>query len=149
MQPAMTATARRVYLAIALLAIAGAGVSSVSLYHHYGTSETSFCDFAANLNCDIVNRSRYSVILGIPVALIGICGYFALLALATLYRSHARTPVLLLSASTLGLGFAFYLTYIEAFVLGVWCILCLSSLALIIMITVLSSVLAAQSMRQT
>jgi uncharacterized membrane protein len=147
MQPAMTA--RRILLAIAVLAVAGAAVSSVSLYHHYGTSETSFCDFAENFNCDIVNRSRYSVFVGIPVALIGICGYLALLTLATLYRAQPRTPALLLGASTLGLGFAFYLTYIEGFVLGVWCVLCLSSLTAIVLITVLSSVLVAQSMRQT
>lgn len=145
MPPAVTA--RRILLAIAVLAITGAAVSSVSLYHHYGNSETSFCDFAVNFNCDIVNRSRYSVVFGIPVALIGICGYLLLLALSTLYRSRPRIPALLLGASTLGLGFAFYLTYIEGFVLGTWCILCLSSLTLIVLITVLSSVLVARSMR--
>lgn len=144
----MTAATRRILLAIAVLAAAGAVVSSVSLYHHYGISQTSFCDFAENFNCDIVNRSRYSMVFGIPVALIGICGYVGLLVLATRYRSQARTPALILSASTLGLGFALYLTYIEAFVLGAWCILCLSSLALILLITFLSSILVAQSMRK-
>ncbi|HVO79853.1 MAG TPA: vitamin K epoxide reductase family protein [Terriglobales bacterium] len=141
-------SARRIQLAIAVFAIAGAAVSSVSLYHHYGTSETAFCDFAVNFNCDIVNRSRYSAVLGIPVALIGVAGYLVLLALSTLYRSRPRTPAMLLGASTLGLGFALYLTYIEAFVLGVWCILCLSSLTAIVLITVLSSVLVAQSIRK-
>jgi vitamin-K-epoxide reductase (warfarin-sensitive) len=148
MQPAMTAATRRILLAMAVLAAAGAVVSSVSLYHHYGTSQTSFCDFAENFNCDIVNRSRYAMVFGIPVALIGICGYVVLLVLATRYRSQARTPAVLLSAATLGLGFAFYLTYVEAFVLGAWCILCLSSLALILLITFLSSILVAQSMRK-
>jgi uncharacterized membrane protein len=145
----MTATARRIHLAIAVLAVAGAIVSSLSLYHHYGTSETSFCDFATNFNCDIVNRSRYSVIFGVPVALIGICGYFALLMLSTLFRAHPKTPALLLGAATLGLGFAFYLTYIEGFVLGVWCILCLSSLVLIVLITALSSTLVARAMHKS
>ncbi|MBZ5706226.1 MAG: vitamin K epoxide reductase family protein [Acidobacteriia bacterium] len=144
----MNSATRRIHLAIAILAVAGAIVSSVSLYHHYGTSQTSFCDFGENFNCDIVNRSVYSSVFGIPVALIGIAGYVALLALATLYRAQARTPALLLIASTLGLGFTFYLTYIEAFVLGAWCILCLSSLVLILLITVLSSVLVAQFMRK-
>jgi vitamin-K-epoxide reductase (warfarin-sensitive) len=143
----MTAATRRILLAIAVLAAAGAVVSSVSLYHHYGTSQTSFCDFAENFNCDIVNRSRYSMVFGIPVALVGVVGYLGLFVLATLYRAHPRTPSLLLAAATLGLGIAFYLTYIEAFVLGAWCILCLSSLAAIVLITVLSSVLVARSMR--
>jgi uncharacterized membrane protein len=134
---------------IAVLAAVGIVVSGISLYHHYGSSKTSFCDFGESFNCDIVNRSTYSTLFGIPVALIGILGYLALLALATFYREKAETPAMLIIASTLGLGFAIYLTYIERFVLGTWCILCLSSFATIILITVFSSVLVAHSMRNT
>ena len=145
----MSSIARRTLLAIALLAVAGAVVSSVSLYHHYGTSQTSYCDFGGSFNCDLVNRSTYSTVFGIPVALIGIIGYVALLALATLYRTKHETPMLLLLmiTSLAGLGFALYLTYIEAFVLAVWCILCLSSLSLIFTITVLSTVLVRYTLR--
>jgi uncharacterized membrane protein len=56
------------------------------------------------LNCDLVNRSTYSTVFGIPVALIGIMGYVALLALATLYRTKHEAPVMLLIASVAGLG---------------------------------------------
>jgi len=138
----------RIFAVIAVLAVAGIAVSSVSLYHHYGTSKTNYCDFGENFNCDIVNRSTYSTVAGIPDALIGILGYTALLALATLYRRKAETPVMLLIASVAGLGFALYLTYIEAFVLATWCILCLSSLTVIFLIAVLSTYLAATSMRR-
>jgi uncharacterized membrane protein len=103
MPSAMTA---RIFALIAVLSIAGIAVSSVSLYHHYGTSKTNYCDFGENFNCDIVNRSIYSTVLGIPDALIGILGYGALFALATLYRRKAETPVILLIASVAGLGFA-------------------------------------------
>jgi len=144
----MSSRGGRVLWAIALLALAGAAVSSVSLYHHYDTSPSSFCDFGANFNCDMVNRSIYSVVLGIPVALIGVLGYGVLLALATLYRTKTEVSLMLLVASLAGLGFALYLTYVEAFVLAVWCILCLSSLALISAITVLSSMLVSQRMHK-
>src|SRR6267378_3209776 len=144
MQPAMSLRGGRVLWVIAVLALAGAAVSSVSLYHHYGTSPSSFCDFGANFNCDMVNRSIYSAVFGIPVALIGILGYCVLLVLATLYRANAEVSLMLLVASLTGLGFALYLTYVEAFVLAVWCILCLSSLALIATIAGLSSVLVAR-----
>lgn len=149
MQFAMTPSARRLCSAIALLAVIGVVVSSVSLYHHYGTSATRYCDFGQNFNCDIVNRSVYSSVFGIPVALIGVIGYLLLAALATVYRAKAETPALLLATSTVGLGFALYLTYIEAYVLGVWCIVCLTSLTTIVLITVLSSVLVAQALRRT
>jgi uncharacterized membrane protein len=84
-------------------------------------------------------------VFGIPVALIGIIGYVGLLVLATRYRNH---PSILLIASTGGLGFALYLTYVEAFVLAVWCILCLLSLSLIWLITMLAAFLVVDLRRQ-
>ena len=149
MQPAMNSAVRRVFQLIAVLALAGVVVSSVSLHHHYGTSQTNYCDFGASFNCDIVNRSVYSTAFGMPDALIGILGYGLLFALATFYRTKAETPFMLLVASTVGLGLALYLTYIEKFVLATWCILCLSSLTLIVLITALSSFLVAGALRRS
>jgi uncharacterized membrane protein len=149
MSLAMSNAVRRVFGATAVLALAGMVVSCVSLYHHFGTSQTTYCDFGENFNCDIVNRSIYSTVLGVPDALIGILGYAALLALATVYRAKAEAPAMLLIASVAGLSFALYLTYVEAFVLATWCILCLSSLAVIVLITGLSSFLVANAMRHS
>jgi len=126
---------------IAILAVCGVVVSSVSLQHHYAASKTAYCDIGETFNCDIVNRSEYSSIFGIPVALIGMLGYAALAGLATVYRERRETPAMLFSAAGAGLAFALYLTYIETHVLGVWCILCLSSLALIATTTILAAVI--------
>ncbi len=123
---------------IAILALCGIVVSSVSLQHHYAKSKTEYCDIGETFNCDIVNRSSYSKVLGIPVALIGMLGYAALAGLATTYRKREDAPLLLLFGSAAGLAFALYLTYIEARVLGVWCILCLSSLVIISSVTAVS-----------
>ncbi len=139
---------RWLMVAVALAAVAGVAVSSVSLHHHFSKSMTSFCNLGESFNCDLVNRSVYSTVLGVPVALIGILGYLLILGLATVYRDKAETPVMLLVVSVGGLGFALYLTYIEAHVLGVWCILCLSSLALILTTSVLTAVLVASSLRR-
>ena len=122
---------RRLMNIVAILAVCGVVVSSVSLQHHYATSKTEYCDIGEAFNCDIVNRSAYSAMLGIPVALIGMLGYAALAGLATVHRARRDTPALLLGGALAGLAFALYLTYIEGRVLGVWCILCLSSLAVI------------------
>ena len=139
----------RLCLLMAILSTGGVIVSSVSLYHHYRTSPTSYCDFGETFNCDIVNRSTYSTISGVPVALIGVMGYVGLLILSTFYRDNRDTPKILMVASLTGFIFALYLTYIEKFVLATWCILCLSSLALIFCITVLSSLSWAGSPRRT
>jgi uncharacterized membrane protein len=147
-QFAVSATGRGnriLFVAIAVLAVAGIAVSAVSLQRHYAKSATRFCDFGEKFDCDAVNRSEYSRVMGIPVAGIGIVGYGLLLALATVYRLRAETPVRLLVAAAAGLGFALYLTYVEGYVLETWCILCLSSLGIIAMITVLAGVVKARS----
>jgi len=131
---------RFLFVAIAILAVAGIAVSGVSLQRHYAKSASQFCDFGERFNCDIVNRSEYSTIMGIPVAGIGMVGYGVLLALATAYRSRRETPLRLLGAAGAGLVFALYLTYIEEHVLETWCILCLISLGVIAGITVLAGV---------
>jgi vitamin-K-epoxide reductase (warfarin-sensitive) len=125
---------------IASLSIAGIGVSAVSLQRHYAKSATSYCEFGEKFNCDIVNRSEYSEVLGIPVAGIGVVGYGILLGLSSYYRARTETPLLLLVAASTGLVFALYLTYVEGYVLTTWCVLCLTSLGLISLISVLAGV---------
>jgi|SRR5580658_224690 uncharacterized membrane protein len=140
-EPGLSVLTQRLLSVVAILAVLGVVVSSEALQRHYATSKTEFCDIGATFDCDIVNRSEYSSVFGIPVALIGMLGYAALTGLATVYRERRESPVLLFGASAAGLAFALYLTYIEARVLGVYCILCLSSLALIATMTVLSAVI--------
>jgi uncharacterized membrane protein len=140
----MSAGSHRLFLAIAALAILGIAVSGISLDHHFRKTKTGYCDFGQSFNCDLVNRSEYSTLAGVPVALIGVLGYAALLAFATLYRSKAETPAILLVGSVAGLGFALYLTYIEKFVLFAWCMLCLASLAIISIITLLCLLLVCR-----
>jgi len=134
--------------AIAVVALGGIVVSGLSLYHHFGKTKTSFCTFGESFNCDLVNRSVYSTVLGVPVALVGILGYLLILALATVYHERAETPLMLVIASGGGLAFALYLTYIEKFVLQAWCVLCLASLALILSTTALSAILLKRSLSQ-
>jgi uncharacterized membrane protein len=129
------------FVFIAMFALAGIVVSAVSLQRHYAKSETAFCDFNKKFSCDVVNRSEQSSIIGIPVAGIGVAGYAALFLLSTLWRAQPDTPNRLLGAAIAGLCFALYLTYVEAFVLQTWCILCLTSLAMIFLISVLAAVM--------
>lgn len=138
---AVSALSSRLMSMVTILAVCGIAVSSVSLQHHYATSKTPYCEIGEAFNCDIVNRSEYSSILGIPVALIGMLGYGALAGLATVYRRRRDTPAMLFGGAAAGLAFALYLTYIEGHVLGVWCILCLSSLSLIATITILAGII--------
>ena len=141
MQPALRSAVpsnATLFILIAALSLAGIVVSAISLQRHYAKSTTNFCDFNQKFSCDIVNRSEYSEIQGIPVAGIGVAGYAALFILSTFWRARVETPTRLLMAALTGLAFALYLTYVEAYVLTTWCILCVGSLVIIALISLLS-----------
>jgi uncharacterized membrane protein len=116
----------------------GAAVSGLALQHHYGHDSSSFCNINATFDCDVVNRSSYSRIAGVPVALAGLLSYLLMLGLAVFQRRKPETPALLLFLSASGLVFSLYLTYVEAAVLRTWCVLCLASLLSIALIAIIS-----------
>lgn len=150
MQPAVNeaVVANRVLFAIiAILALAGMIVSGISLQRHYAKSATEFCDISQKFSCDIVNRSEYSTLVGVPVAGIGVAGYAVLFVLSTFWKSRAETPNRLLAAALVGMGFALYLTYVEAYELMTWCIFCLGSQAVIFLISVLAVIVKVRSAR--
>ena len=122
---------------IAVLALAGAVVSFLALQVHYSTT-TSPCSINEKWDCGVVNHSPYAVIEGIPVALIGILGY-----LAIAWLGLARQKLLVMLASAAGLAFSLYLTHIERDVLGVWCLYCVISLGIIVLIPFATVVWAA------
>jgi uncharacterized membrane protein len=137
----MQVAVKRLLLAISLLAVVGMVLSALSLKNHYSGEKTEYCDLGESFNCDVVNRSVYSHIGPVPVAAIGLLGYTILLVLSRITRRGAQ--IFMLLGALAGLGFALYLTYLEAYVLGVWCVLCLESLVAIMAIAVLSVVAVA------
>jgi uncharacterized membrane protein len=118
---------------IAFLALAGVVVSALALHVHYST-DTQPCDINEKWDCGVVNHSPFAEIAHVPVAAIGIAGYIALAILA-----FARRRAMVLIAAVIGLGFSFYLTHIERDVLEVWCVYCVTSLGIIVLITLLSA----------
>jgi vitamin-K-epoxide reductase (warfarin-sensitive) len=117
---------------IALLAVAGVVVSSLALQVHY-SNETEPCSINAKWDCGIVNHSPFAEIVHVPVAALGIAGYLVMGSLALL-RRRRLVAVLALGA----LGFSLYLTYIEKYILEVYCIYCVTSLGLVVLINVLA-----------
>lgn len=136
---------------IILLALAGIVVSALALHVHYATGVQP-CDLNSRWDCGTVNHSSYATVRGIlwhllaarhpdqfsrpaprnglPIAALGIVGY-ALIAFAAFIRQRTATLVL----SLIGLGFALYLSNIEAHVLEVWCLYCVISQCIIAIIT--------------
>jgi uncharacterized membrane protein len=117
---------------MAILAIVGVVVSVLALRVHYST-ETQPCSINEKWDCGIVNHSPFAEIAHIPVAVFGIAGYLALAGLAL-----AQWRVLLSAAAVIGMEFALWLTFIEEYVLQVWCLYCVISQVIIALITLLS-----------
>jgi vitamin-K-epoxide reductase (warfarin-sensitive) len=116
---------------IAVLALVGAVVSGLALQVHYSVG-TSPCSINEKWDCGIVNHSSYSLIQGIPVALIGMAGY-----LGIVWLGLARQRAVLTLAAAVGLGFSLYLAHVERDILGVWCLYCVISLVDIALILVM------------
>lgn len=127
---------------LAILAVAGIVVSYLALRVHYST-DSAPCSINEKWDCGIVNHSPYAVIHGLPVAALGIAGYFAIAILALMRRRG-----LLLMATVIGMGFALYLSNIEARVLGVWCVYCVTSQGLIAVLMILSMAWWGASLRR-
>ncbi len=117
---------------IALLAVVGLAVSFLALRVHY-SNDVESCDINEHWDCGVVNHSPFAMIGPVPVAAIGMAGY-ALLGVLALMRRSALTA----GAAVVGLGFALYLTYIEKNVLMVWCLYCVISQGIILLLTLLS-----------
>jgi uncharacterized membrane protein len=137
---ALDKSSKSLRVGLLLLTLIGIVLSGVSLHNHYQEETTDYCTVDEAINCDLVNRSVYSEFLGLPVALIGVVGYGFLLLLSLPRRPRMLLRTARLLAATMGLAFSLYLTYVEAYVLAVWCMLCVASLIAILAITGLAGI---------
>lgn len=128
--------------AMMVVAVMGFLIALYSFLHNQGFASGTFCQINESFDCDVVNKGAYSTLFGIPVSLIGLLGY-GFIGVAAFLKHRNFTDrslsVFLLIASTGGMLFSFYLTGLEAFILHAWCLLCLTSQILILILTILSS----------
>ena len=79
--------------------------------------------------CDTVTTSSYSKILGVPVSFLGVLYYLTILGLGMYFADKQKVIALKLLhiATGFGLLFSAWLFYIQGFVLNAWCVYCLIS----------------------
>jgi uncharacterized membrane protein len=111
--------ARRLSVAAALVGLAIAGYLTVA---HYAGADP-VCAVAHG--CATVQKSAYSELAGVPVALLGLLGYVAILASLAGDGERARTATAGLAFA--GFGFSAWLTYVEVAELHAICIWCVGS----------------------
>lgn len=125
-------------LTIIIIGIVGVVVSAYALSLHNKETADTFCNINETFNCDVVNKGQYSEIAGIPVAIFGMIGYAVLIIGAVLAMKRKNLWEYVMMAAGLGLAFALYLTYLEAFVIEAYCLVCLASQLLILVAFIIS-----------
>jgi uncharacterized membrane protein len=121
-------------IAMILLATIGVGVASYLTYVHYSGSPP-VC--TAGGSCLKVQTSIYSKLAGVPVALMGLIGYIAILA-SLLAPENERTRFATLVLTLGGFGFSAYLTYRELFSIHAICEWCASSAGIMTILMLLA-----------
>lgn len=106
------------------LTVIGLGLASYLTYVHY-SGATPLCSIKGN-PCSQVQKSAYSELAGVPVALIGLLGYILILG-SLLAREGERARFVTTALILGGFGFSAYLTYRELFTLHKICEWCVSS----------------------
>lgn len=114
----------------ALVGLAVAGY----LAHVETTASEAVCGVVGD--CNTVQQSPYARIFGIPIGLIGVAGYVAILLVWFYGQAGSRrlADAALLLMALFGVVFSIYLTFLEPFVIGATCLWCLTSAALMALI---------------
>jgi uncharacterized membrane protein len=126
-------SASRLRLATAAVCLVGLGISGYLTYVHYAGIEP-IC--AASGGCEKVQSSDYAELAGIPVALLGLLGYLAILVCTLAPGELARAAASSLAIA--GLGFSVYLTYLELFEIEAICQWCVASAVAMVVLTALA-----------
>jgi uncharacterized membrane protein len=111
---------------IILLGILGILFSILTIFNHFAVEDSSFC-LTDNSTCDVVNKSIYSTLFGIPLGFFGIFYFIATLYFASkIYHKKKLKENIdnLIIWTVAGLIPVAYLIYVEAFKLLTFCSLC-------------------------
>lgn len=136
---------------ITILSLIAMGITLWLTYIHYKPLASEFCNFNERWDCEIVNKSEWSVVnlgsLEIPVAIMGFGTYLILFIGAVgvirkwnfqkihSWLSAEKIIKLMSYLAYIGLFFSLYLTYIEAFKLLTFCLFCVIQQIIILIIS--------------
>lgn len=110
-----------------VLALVGLGASIWLTYAHYTTATTLACPENGFINCAKVTTSQYSHFLGLPVSVLGLAFFVAMvpLQLPAAWRVHwAPLRAARLAGCAVGVAMVVWLLYAELFLLDNLCLYC-------------------------
>jgi uncharacterized membrane protein len=133
--PARDVVDRRLRIAIAVVCLIGIGVATYLTYTHYAGLNV-VCPVSGG--CETVQKSVYSKLAGIPVAVLGLAGYIAILISLAVRNELGRAAGF--GIALIGCLFSLYLTYREIFTIKAICPWCVSSAVMMTLLTILTAI---------
>jgi uncharacterized membrane protein len=126
----------QITIALAILGL----LVSIYMTVYKVTANDSMC--IGSKDCSIVNASRYSEVNGIPVALVGVLGYAAILGIHWLERRDGffkeNGSLIFFGISLVGFLFTLWLVYVEIALIKAFCPFCITSQVAMTLIFILS-----------
>jgi uncharacterized membrane protein len=120
--------------AMAVTALAGVTIAGYLTVIHY-TGAEPVCGPAHG--CSTVQHSAYAKLAGVPVALLGLAGYVAILVALVRDDEASRTAAAFLALT--GFGFSAWLTYVELARIDAVCVWCVASAVCMTVLAVLAT----------
>ncbi len=111
------------------LVLAGIALTAYLTFVAWFGEFPAYC--GAESDCALVQQSRWSVLLGVPVALWGLLTYALLARLVWRLRSRPSAWRMALAVAIVGAAVSWYLTGVSVFVIEAVCVYCLASFAII------------------
>ncbi len=127
-------------LALAAIGLAGLGIAIYLTTVHY-QGESPAC-IAGGTGCAQVQDSVYAELASVPIPVIGIAGYVAVLLVAAVPGDLGRFAGLF--TGIVGISFSAYLTYLELFEIEAICQWCVASAILMTVVFALTLVRAVR-----
>lgn len=140
--PWQTAWSERVGLWVLLPLLLGFGIS-LYLAHVETSGVDAVCGPIGD--CNTVQQSRFALLFGfLPVAVLGVIGYAAILLTYSLWLLtqapfRLYLPGAIFVMAFFGLSFATYLTFLEPFVIGATCMWCLTQSVCMLVVVLLTA----------
>jgi uncharacterized membrane protein len=138
-------TAERALRAVtALLALVGLGVAGYLTYAKYADAAIA----CTTGGCEKVQNSDYATLAGIPVPVLGLVGYAAILATAFVAGEVGALAAVAVTVG--GFAFAIYLVYVQYAIIDAFCMWCLISdvvMGLLLVVSVIRLLLVARGQR--
>lgn len=118
---------RGVVIATGMLSVVGLAISIYLTVAHFVGVQALACNSNSLVNCEVVTTSAQSSVLGVPVAILGLCYFIVAVPFYSPWAWRSRTRlihIIRLAGAIAGMIFVLWLITAELVIIGKICLWC-------------------------